>query len=111
MFAFTLESLVLRGSVLRDVLAVSLRLVGFGVEANTGTPGIANSKRHPSPGCRMPDAQPALDALVEYSTSGITPGAGRSRRQLGVHLLTLVPPCWRKATGRRSFSRGGPEGR
>ena len=33
MFAFTLESLVLRGSVLRDVLAVSLRL-GFGAKAN-----------------------------------------------------------------------------
>jgi hypothetical protein len=83
MAAFMLESLVLRGVlVLRDELAVGLRL-DTGVEVNPQTPGIRNSRRHPAPNCRKPDMQPAAGPDVGYPTSGVKPGAGRSRRQLG----------------------------
>jgi len=87
MAAFMLESLVLRGvTVLRDELAVGLRS-GTGEKANMHAPGIRNSKRHPSPGCRLPDLQPVVGPVVDYSTPGVTPGAGRSRRQFGAHVL------------------------
>src|SRR5437660_11500930 len=85
MFAFTLESLVLRGAVLRDVLAVGLRL-GSSLEANT-PPTVRNSMRHPSPGCRTPDGQGVVKPDVGYPTKGITPGTGRFRRQPGTPAL------------------------
>jgi hypothetical protein len=87
MFAFTLESLVLRGSVLRDVLAVELRL-GTGLEANSHAPEIRNSMRPPLPGGLTPDGQSVVKPDVGYPTKGITPGAGRSRRQPGAHVLS-----------------------
>ena len=80
MFACMLESLVLRGSVLRDGLAVGLRL-GFGGKASTGTPGTVKTHRTPAPSCRATDGQPEPNRLVDYSTQGFMPGAGRSRRQ------------------------------
>jgi hypothetical protein len=79
MIAFMLESKVLRGSVLRDVLAVGLRL-GTSLEANPPAPEIRNSMRHPSPGCRPSDGQGVVKPRVDYPTKGITPGAGRSRQ-------------------------------
>jgi hypothetical protein len=80
MFAFTLESLVLRGSVLRDVLAVGLRL-GTGLGANPTLPADRNSMRHPSASWPTPDGQGVVKPDVGYPTKGIMPGAGRSRRR------------------------------
>jgi len=88
MVAFMLESLVLRGvAVLRGELSVGLRL-GTSAEANMRSSGVRNSRRHPSPGCRKPDLQPTVGPDVDYSTKGVTPGAGRSRRQFGARLLS-----------------------
>ncbi len=91
MFAFMLKSLVLRGSVLRDGLAVGSRL-GFGAKASPESPEIVKSRRHPALGCRVPDLQPELNPPVDYSTEGFMPGAGRSRRQSGSRLLTFWHP-------------------
>lgn len=82
MAAIILESLVQRGFAVRmDVLAVVC--LGTSVKANPQAPGNRNSMRSPLP-CGsgpMPTGEP--DTGVEYpSTSGITPGAGRSRRFL-----------------------------
>jgi hypothetical protein len=86
MAAFMLKSLVLRGvSVLRDEVAVGLRL-GTSAKASLHAPGIRNSNRHPAPGCDKPDGQPGSGPDVDYSTKGITPGAGRSR-SLGCRVL------------------------
>jgi hypothetical protein len=86
MVAFMLESLVLRGSVRMDVLAVGLRL-GISANANPQASGIRNSMRHPSPGYRKPDGQSEATPVVVDSTKGILPGAGRSRRHPGSHVL------------------------
>ncbi len=83
MVAFTLESLVLRGSVLLDG-TVSLRRETRGA-AYRRTPAVLLSMRHPSPGCvrgfkprQRPDhaAQDRVDVAVI--------GAGRSRSRAGV---------------------------
>src|SRR5262249_52956764 len=82
MFAFTLETLVLRGVVRTGELAV-LRL--FGVEATGGLPG---SNVHPflPPARTGPDATtddpPANPMVAGYATKGVSPGAGRSCRQI-----------------------------
>jgi hypothetical protein len=82
MAALILESLVLRGvAVLRDEPAVGLRL-GASVKANPHAPGVGNSMRHPRPGYWRPDT-PGQDTDVAFATSGILPGAGRSRRSSG----------------------------
>ncbi len=80
MVAFLLESLVLRGSVLRDSVAVSLRL-GIGAEAQAQTPETSPCWQHPLPNCRLADGKPDANPGVGYPTPGIMPGAGRSRRQ------------------------------
>jgi hypothetical protein len=82
MVTFKPESLVLCGSVLRDSVAVSLRL-GVGAKDHAQTPGTANSWQHPLPGCRTPEGKPGVNPGVADATPGIMPGAGRSRRQSG----------------------------
>jgi hypothetical protein len=89
MFAFMLESLVLRGSVLRDSVAVGLRL-GTEQKAHRTTPGTANPWQLPLPGCVAPDGKPDVNPIVDYATPGFMPGAGRSRRQSGSRLLPVV---------------------
>jgi hypothetical protein len=84
MAAFKLQSLVLRGSVLRDGLASGLRL-GFGLNANTQVPGVRHSKRRPAPARCGPDMPGDVDPEVGTPTEGVTPGAGRSRRSSGSH--------------------------
>jgi hypothetical protein len=85
MAAFMLKSLVLRGWVRQDALAVSLRL-GFGAKANPRALEIRNSST-PSSVWRKPDTQTVMGPDVGYPTEGTMPGAGRSRRQLGSRLL------------------------
>jgi hypothetical protein len=87
MFAFTLESLVLRGVlVLRGEPAVGLRL-GSGTKANPQATTIRNSTRHPAPGWRLSTVPSVAKPDGDYSPSGEMPGAGRSRRQLGALML------------------------
>jgi hypothetical protein len=106
MFAFTLESLVLRGVlVLRDELTVGLRL-GFGTKANPQSPVIRNSRRHPAPGWRLPDVQP-VDGTVGDYPSGVLPGAGRSRRQPGAPMLPGAARTVRRTALPRPTT-GGP---
>jgi hypothetical protein len=74
MFAYTLETLVLRGVVRQDELGV-LRL--FGVGAKAGLPGNVNSVLPPAR--TGPDTDP-LTPVVGYATEGVSPSAGRSCR-------------------------------
>jgi hypothetical protein len=85
MRAFLLPSLVLRGSVRQDVLAVGLRL-GSSM-AKPQASWIRNSRRHPAPGCRLPDGPQDNAKVVDYATQGVMPGAGRSRCQPGSRVL------------------------
>jgi hypothetical protein len=86
MVAFMLESLVLRGVlVVGDELAVGLRL-GTGTKANPRTRAIRNSTQA-APGCRKPDMQAVAEPDEGYSSSGVKPGAGRSRRLLASRIL------------------------
>jgi hypothetical protein len=81
MAVFTLESLVLRGvAVLKDELAVSLRLgtSKAGVQATR----IGISMREPSPGygTNSPQGHKWPDYVDYFRVVGATPGAGRSPR-------------------------------
>src|SRR5947209_5655240 len=83
MALFTLEALVLRGSVLRDVVALDLRL---GTSGDAGTQAAAAPVipvRHPWPNPNAEFGQPKRlpDRVVDVV--GII-GAGRSRRVTGV---------------------------
>jgi len=82
MAALMLESLVLRGLVLRGEKAVELRR-GTSVRANCQATGMDNSLR--STVFHWPLAYPQVgnDPDVDSPTSGVMPGAGRSRRQIG----------------------------
>jgi hypothetical protein len=77
MFAFTLESLVLRGVVRKGELAVSR--LGFGAKA-TGHPVGVKSVLPPAR--TGPDSDP-LNPDVGYPTKGFSPRAGRSCRHAG----------------------------
>jgi len=105
MAAFMLESLVLRGSVLRDELAVGLRL-GTGAKANPQAPMVSKSP-NPAPVWRTPNGQPGVGPEVDYPTSGVTPGAGRSRRQLGSRVLPGTARTTRWSSTRCWPTRGG----
>src|SRR5262245_52522406 len=76
MAAIILDSLVLRGSVRLDVVAVEA-LGTSTVDARV--PGNRNSMRHPLPGGRRPEPAQAFDRDEQYPSSGMTPGAGRPR--------------------------------
>ena len=89
MFVKTLKSLVLRGSVLRDSVAVGLRL-GSEQKPHRTTPGTANPWQLPLPGCAAANRKPDVNPDVDYATPGVTPGAGRSRRQSGSRWLPVV---------------------
>ncbi len=79
MVAFMLESLVLRGSVRQDNVAVGLRL-GVGAKAQVQTPETTPCWQQPLPNRRLADAKPGANPGVGYPTPGNMPGAGRSRR-------------------------------
>ena len=79
MAAFTLESLVPRGSVRQDVLGYPR--LGSRVGANGRVPAVVRSMQ-PLPGQR-PD-KPTGAAIVVNPTKGASPGAGRSRCQAGL---------------------------
>jgi hypothetical protein len=109
MVAFTLESLVLRGSVLRDG-TVSLRRETRGA-AYRQTPVVRPSMRHPSPGWVQgfvkPNQRPDHAAQNRLDVAAI--GAGRSRSRAGVLRRSpailagrAVQSCWRLA------NLGGP---
>jgi hypothetical protein len=89
MVAFMLESLVLRGSVLRDSVAVSLRL-GIGAEAQVQTPQTTPCWQGPLSDCRTADGKPDVNPGVGYPMPGVTPGAGRSRRQSTFRSLSAL---------------------
>jgi hypothetical protein len=102
MVAFTLESLVLRGSVLQDG-TVSLRRETRGA-AYRRTPAVRLSMRHPSPGWVQgfgkPNQRPDHAAQNRVDVAAI--GAGRSRSRAGVLRRSpaslagrAVQPGWR----------------
>lgn len=76
MAAIILDSLVLHGSVRLDVLAVEA-LGTSKVDAQA--PGTRNSMRHPLPGGSLADPTGDFDLDEDQTSSGRTPGAGRSR--------------------------------
>jgi hypothetical protein len=78
MFAFTLESLVLRGVVRSGELALRL---GFGVKAEPDAPGNVNSVSLCLTGTRTPDTDPTPSG--GYPKQGKCPRAGRSCRHAG----------------------------
>jgi hypothetical protein len=102
MAAFILDSLVLAGSVRQDAVAVEARL-GTSL-ANPQVSGNRNSLRHPLPsGCRLPEPQDVDMPFGDYSPSGATPGAGRSRcfDRLTYRPFTKAKRLsWRKPEGR-----------
>jgi hypothetical protein len=77
MFAFTLETLVLRGVVRTGELGVAR--LGFGVKAEPRNPGNPNPVPVPTTGIMRPDTDP-LTPDVGYPTKSVSSGAGRSRR-------------------------------
>lgn len=86
MAAILLDSLVLRGCVRLDVVAVAVRL------GTAQMPGNRHSTRHPLPGGTFfgPDA--------DYRASeGEQPGAGRSRRTSAIKPVGFP---WRNPQGR-----------
>lgn len=93
MAAYLLESLVLRGCVRQDVLAVGLRLVS--AEALGGpNPGNTHSSPNPATQTKTPQAyRPDGDT----PSSGLMPGVGRSCRWFG---SVLVSRLW--------FTQGEP---
>jgi hypothetical protein len=103
MVAFMLESMVLRGSVLRDSVAVGVRL-GTGAKSHPENPETANRWQHSLSGCGKPDGKPGMNPDVDYSTPGIMPGAGRSRRQSApqsLSALARIPLARRQPIGTR----------
>jgi len=89
MALLNLESLVLRGSVRCDVLALGLRL-GTSVEGGLRTPESGPSLRHAPAAYRpaQPFAWPVVGVNpgpkpVDNPEEGAMPGAGRSRRHAG----------------------------
>jgi len=94
MFAFTLETLVLRGVVRTDELGV-LRL--FGVQALAGNPGAANPVLPPAR--TGPDTTPVVG---NYPTKGSSPRAGRSCRHAGSSVRQAIAKAaasWRRQLG------------
>lgn len=87
MFAFTLDSLVLRGVVLTGELLVSR--LGFGVVAEPWSPGNTHSVRPSTTGQRVPDLTEAMPE-GNYPTKGIRSGAGRSRCLAGSSIRRLL---------------------
>jgi hypothetical protein len=100
MAVLTLESLVLRGSVLLGELAVVVRH-GISVAANRQAPPLDNPTRNPLLGGYQPTSQPA-DPDGPKPTSGVMPGAGRSRRWFGSPAFAGSP-----RTARLACIRGG----
>jgi hypothetical protein len=99
MFAFTLESLVLRGVVRTGELAVSR--LGFGATA-TRSPEDANSVLPPAR--TGPDTDP-LNPDVGYPTKGFSPRAGRSCRHAGSSIrqeIATASKLWRQTGGTAS---------
>jgi hypothetical protein len=99
MFAFMLESLVLRGVVRKGELAV-LRL-GFGVKAGPQVPGDVNSMLQTQPDMRGVDPHPTVPA-GNYPNQSIRSGAGRSRRHAGSSLrreIASFAACWWQKLG------------
>ena len=97
MFAFTLQSLVLRRLVRQGELAVSR--LGFGAKA-TRNPESVNSvlppvRTGPDTAVLMPD--------VGYPTKGVSPGAGRPCRHAGAsarqEIVTGAASSWRRLGG------------
>jgi len=99
MFAFTLESLVLRGVVRTGELAVSR--LGFGATAMRN-PGNPNSVLPPAR--TGPDTDP-LNPDVGYPTEGFSPRAGRSCRHAGSSIrqeIVTASALWRQTGGTAS---------
>jgi hypothetical protein len=96
MFAFMLESLVLRGVVRTGELGVTR--LGFGVKAE---PQVSTSVHSSRPDMRRPDPNPAvLDG--NYPNQSIRSGAGRSRRHAGPsrrEIATFAAAWWQKLGG------------
>jgi len=88
MAVLNLDSLVLSGSVLRDVLAINVRL-GTSVVAGWQTPRSGMSMRYSLPRTRLGrdiPQPPGHPDFADYNREeGVKPGAGRSRSQVGVH--------------------------
>ena len=105
MAAFTLESLVLRGvSVLRDGLAVSLRLGSYETKPQTdkATPFM---QRHPSHGCAP--AMPETNAWP-FPTNGAVVRAGRLSRAGVLSRRSPAILAGRTDVHRWSDAVGGP---
>jgi hypothetical protein len=99
MFAFTLESLVLRGVVRKGELAGSRR--GFGATARRN-PGATNSVLPPAR--TGPDTAPLMPD-VGYPTQGVSPRAGRSCRHAGASVrqgIAKRATTWRLTGGTAS---------
>lgn len=99
-----LEALVLRGSALLGDLA-AVAHSGTSAVAVGQTPGTANSMRHPTTGYR-PELQ-GVDPDGVNNPSGVTPGAGRSRRQSSFSAFTRCARTSRHGTPWWPGTKGG----
>jgi hypothetical protein len=109
-----LESLVLRGvSVLRDGLAVSLRLGSYEVTEPQTTKATPFSKRHPSPGCAafMPQTSGRLfpNAGRNAGGNGAAPWAGRLSRAGVLSRRSPADSAGWTSVHRWSATVGGPQ--